>query len=68
VEDAECARVLAGLVRIVMAARGGDWATDKEVEPEMIRRSSGLLEFFVPIVSRRVISRVQRVAIGWGAD
>jgi hypothetical protein len=68
VGSADCVRVLAGLVRIVMAARGGDWATDEEVEPEITRRSSGLLEFFVPIVSRRVISRARSVAVGWEAD
>jgi hypothetical protein len=63
VEGAKCVRVLAGLVRIVMAARGGDRATDEEVEPEMTPRSSGLLKLFIPIVSR-VISQARSVATG----
>jgi hypothetical protein len=52
----ECARVLDGLVRIVM-----DW-------PFEIARSSGVLELFAPVVLGRLISRARGVAVGREAD
>jgi hypothetical protein len=54
VGSAECARVLAGLARIVM-----DWPF------AMTRCSSGLLELFVPVVLGRLISRARSVTVGW---
>jgi hypothetical protein len=58
---------LAGLVRIVIPMCGlrGDWHTVDELELEIPRCSSGLLELFVTVALRRVISGSEVLLLTW---
>jgi hypothetical protein len=40
-------RILTGLVRIVIAMRGGNWHTADKLEPDIRHCKNGLLKLFV---------------------